>query len=195
MKKDSWIKKYTLLVLHKVARYTKQQKLFWLFLIGLVFFMLVLPVVKISPADPTVGSRTIFLVSWAFGKTNIILWISVLLLLGRNLSFSIKSLVTTYFGFRDSDALLNFGLLWIITSVYLAIGDTISLFTETTTIQVSKFGYNFILLLLLVGLLLSLWSVVKKAQWQGKTKIVNIVDDEEKKSEAKQTVKWLFGGE
>jgi hypothetical protein len=63
MQVDQKWKKYVLLLLHKIGRYTKQQKLFVLYLFVLIFFMVILPVVRISPADPAAPSRMIFLVS------------------------------------------------------------------------------------------------------------------------------------
>lgn len=144
------IKKFILLVMHKIARYTKQQKMFVLYLLVLVFLMFVLPIAKVSPADPESSTRFVFLLSGAFGKTTILIVLSVLVLLGWNMSFRFKNFVTTYFGFKEDESLFNFGILWLIVSMYLAINDTIGLFTETTTIQVSLWGYNITLLVLLV---------------------------------------------
>lgn len=195
MQIDQKRKKYALLLLHKIGRYTKQQKIFVLYLFVLTFFVIVLPVLRISPVDPAMPTRIIFLVSWAFGKTTIVLLLSLLVLLWRNMSFRFKNFVTAYFGFKENESLFNFALLWIITSLYISIGDTIGVFTETTSIQVTRFGYNVVLLLLLVWLVLTLISLIKKAQWASKNKIVNIVESpEERVHKAHSTVKWLFGG-
>lgn len=190
------IKKFILLVLQKLARYTKQQKVFVLYLLVLVFLMFVLPIAKISPADPESPTRLVFLLSGAFGKTTLLIMISVLILLGWNMSFRFKNFITTYFGFKEDESLFNFGILWLISSMYLAINDTIGLFTETTTIQVSLWGYNLTLLVLLGGLILTLISLFKKATLSNKGKIVHIMDDEhnsERKAKAQETVKGLFG--
>lgn len=76
--------------------------------------------------------------------------------------------------------------------MYLTINDTIGLFTETTTIQVAGRGYSITLLFLLIGLVLTLISLFKKAQLSNKGKIVHIMDDEhsaERKAKAHETVK------
>lgn len=197
MVKEHAIKKFLLLILHKLARYTKQQKLFVLYLLVLTFFMLVLPVIKVSPADPDLPSRLVFLLSGAMGKTTLILLLSLLVLLGWNMSFRFKNFITAYFGFKDNESLFNFWFLWLITSIYVALSDTIWLFTETTSLQVTRWGYNFVLLLLIVGLVLTLISIVKKARSASHTKIVNIMDEQhdERAEKAKATVRGLFGEE
>jgi hypothetical protein len=195
LKIDQKWKKYAILLLHKIGRYTKQQKLFVLYLFVLIFFMIILPVVRISPADPSAPSRLIFLISGAFGKTTVVTLISLLVLLGWNTSFRFKNFVTSYFGFKENEHLFNFGFLWLITSLYVSIGDTIGIFTETTSVQVTRFGYNVVLLLLLFGLVLTLISLVKKAQTMSKNKIINIVESPEQRvAKAQTTVKGLFGG-
>lgn len=194
MQTDQKWKKYALLLLHKVGRYTKQQKIFVLYLFVLTFFIIVLPLLRISPADPAAPTRLVFLISGAFGKTTIVLLLSLVALLWRNTSFRFKNFITAYFGFKENESLFNFALLWVITSLYISIGDTIGVFTETTSIQVTRFGYNVVLLLLLVGLVLTLVSLIKKAQWASKNKIINIVESpEERVHKAQSTVKWLFG--
>jgi hypothetical protein len=183
-----------LLAMHKIARFTKQQKIFVIYLVLLTFFIVVLPIVRVTPTNPTLDSRAIFLLSGAFGTTAFVLLVSLIILLGRNTSFRFKALITTYFWFRDSDALLNFWFLWLITALYISIGDTISIFNETTTIQTTRGGYTFILLLLIVGLILTLVSVIKKAKTSNKGKVINIVSDKQQDDSLPQTVKWLFGG-
>lgn len=86
--------------------------------------------------------------------------------------------------------MFNFGLLWLITTLYISIGDTIAIFTETTSVQVTRFGYNTVLLVLLMGLILTLVSLIKKAKSMSKNTIVNIVETPEQRvSKAQNTVK------
>jgi len=60
---------------------------------------------------------------------------------------------------------------------------------------VTRFGYNVVLLLLLAGLVLTLVSLVKKAQLTSKNNIINIVaSPEERMHKAQTTLKGLFGG-
>jgi hypothetical protein len=157
--------------------------------------MIILPVIRISPADIAAPSRLIFLISGSLGKTAIVVLLSLLILLGWNMSFRFKNFITAYFGFKENEYLFNFAFLWIITALYVSIGDTISIFTETTSIQVTRFGYNVVLLLLIAGLVLTLVSLIKKAQYMSKNKIVNIVESPEQRvAKAQTTVKGLFGG-
>jgi len=114
-------KKYIMLLIHKVSRYTKQQQVFVLYLFVLMFCMIILPIIRISPADPEATSRFVFLVSSAFGKTTLFLLLTLVILVAWNMSFRFKNFITSYFGFKENESLFNFGLLWIITSMYISI--------------------------------------------------------------------------
>ena len=81
--------------------------------------------------------------------------------------------------------------------MFLGIGDAISVVgTSTQTIKVT-FGYNVIQLFLLLGLILTLISVLKHAKENAnKTKIVNVVDEDVMKDiQHKKSFKGLFNEE
>ncbi len=193
MRSEQKWKKYLVLLLHKIGRYTKQQKLFVLYLFVLIFCMVILPVLRIVPANPTASTRLVFLVSGAFGMTGWIALLNLLVLLGWNTSFRFKNFINSYFGFRENEHLFNFGILWVLIAAYISIGDTIGVFVQTTAVQVHRFGYNTVLILLIFGLILTLVSLLKKAKTMSKNTIVNIVDSEQRVAKAQTTVKGLFG--
>jgi len=178
---------------YKLNRYSKHQKLFVFYFILLAFFLIILPIVKSSPISWEWSTSYVFLLSGKFFKTMIIVFLSLSILLAWNLSFKFKSLVFTYFGFKENEALFNFWFLWVIITAYLAIWDTVKVINENTaTISVTS-SYYFIQILFLVWLVLTLVSILKWVKEWNKTRIVNMVDeDNTKEVRNRETLKWLF---
>jgi phosphate/sulfate permease len=82
----------------------------------------------------------------------------------------------------------------LIATAFLGISDTINVVSTTTqTIRVTG-AYYFIQIFILLGLVLTLLSVIKHAKENGnKTKIVNVVDEEAiREIHNKQSLKGLF---
>lgn len=179
-------------VFHKFTRFTKQQKVFVLYLFVLIFFMAVLPIMRISPVNAQ--SHAVRLLNIHLFKTLLIVVACLAVLVAWNVSFKFKNFVIGYFGFKENDALVNFGFLFLIATAFLTISDTISVVgTSTQAIRVT-WGYYFLQIFLLLGLILTLLSVIKHAKENGsRTKIVNVVDEEAIRDiHNKQSIKWLF---
>lgn len=179
----------------KFWRFTKHQKIFVLYLWALAFFLVILPLIKISPVNDI--SHSVWLFNGHLFKTLLIIFVSVAVLLSRNMSFKFKNFIIWYFGFKENDSLFNFGFLWIIATAFLGIGDAISVVgTSTQTIKLT-WSYYFIQLFLLLGLVLTLVSVLKHAKENAnKTKIVNVVDEDAIKDiQHKKSFKGLFDEE
>lgn len=157
-------------------RFTKDQKTFVLYLFGLAFLLLFLPVVSITPVAS--DAYKVRLLSGSFFTTMVIVFLSLAFLIGWNMSFRFKNIVINYFGFKENDDLINFTFLWIIITVFFAIWNTISLSnTVTSTISLTT-SYYFTRMYLLGGLIFCLYSVVKAAKsHSGKTKIINVIDE------------------
>ena len=113
------------------------------------------------------------------------------------MSFKFKNFVIGYFGFKENDSLFNFGFLWIIATAFLGIGDAINIVGTTTQTIKLTWSYYFIQLFLLLGLILTLVSVLKHAKENAnKTKIVNVVDEDAMKEiQHKKSFKGLFDEE
>jgi len=120
----------------RFSRFTKQQKVFVLYLFLLIFFMMILPIIKISPVNAV--SRSVWLFNIHLFKTLLIVLVCLIVLLARNMSFKFKNFVIAYFGFKENDALVNFGFLFLIATAFLSISDTINVVgTSTQTIKVT----------------------------------------------------------
>ncbi len=194
IKSTSYTKKLMKL-LHKFNRYNKREKWFMVYLLVLLFCLIFLPIVKISSLRWS-GWESFWLLSGTYFKTMLVIMISMIVLIWRNASFKFKNMFFSFFWWRDNEAIINFLFLFIITTAFFGITDTVSLTQrEISRISIS-FRWNFIQILLLVGLIMTLISVVKTAQetWK-KTKIINMVDEEHKKIDhTKDDIKkWLFG--
>lgn len=179
-------------VLAKFSKFSKHQKLFVSYLILLATFLILLPIINVSPVnDQWYNVRLIW---WNFFKTMIIILVSMIVLFGWNISFRFKNFIINYFWFKENDALVNFGLLWIVATSLISIWDTINTVNDVTQTISKTSSYYFIQIFILIGLVLTVISVVKHAkESSGKTKIVNIVnDDAVKDMQNKRSLKWLF---
>ncbi|MBU0627197.1 hypothetical protein KKG31_01645 [Patescibacteria group bacterium] len=78
MMKKTTFKGKALVLFHKFARFTKHQKVFVLYLCGLIFFLLFLPLIRVVPVEG--GSDSIWLLSGYFFKTMIVVLIALLVL-------------------------------------------------------------------------------------------------------------------
>jgi len=124
----------------------------------------------------------------------VIVFISVIFLIARNMSFSFKNIVINYLGFKENDDLINFAFLWIIITAFFAIGNTINLSGSVTSTITLTNSYYFTWMYLLGGLIFCLYSVVKSAKSHvGKTKIINVIDEKSFKDiDNKKSLHGLF---
>jgi len=163
MHKKSTGTKLLLRVFHKLARYTKQQKLFVIYLLVLFFFMVLFPVIKISPVNSDVVDR-IFFLSGPYFPLMIILYLCMGVLLLWNMSFRFKNMVIHSFGFKEDDALFNFGFLFVVLASFLAIGSTVGVSHRSTSTVSLTFWFYLMELLLVLGMVMTLLIVIKKAK-------------------------------
>jgi hypothetical protein len=179
-------------LLYRFSKYAKHQKIFVLYLFLLIIAFVILPLIKISPVNWWAYSVRLL---WGhLFKSMLVIFVTIIILLARNLSFRFKNFVISYFGFKENDSLLNFILLRIILTALLWISDTINVVNWVTQTIHLTWSYYFIQLLLLIWFVLTLISVVKNARenWN-RTKIINMADEETlKEISNKRSFKWLF---
>lgn len=179
-------------IFQKFMRFTKDQKTFVLYLLGLAFLLLFFPLVSITPVSDS--SYSVWLLSGYFFTTMVIVFLSMGFLLGWNMSFRFKNIVINYFGFKENDDLINFAFLWIIITAFFAIGNTVNLSGAVTSTITLTTSYYFTRMYLLGGLIFCLYSVVKAAKSHaGKTKIINVIDEKSFKDiDNKKSLHGLF---
>ncbi len=182
---------------YKFTNYTKNQKVFTLFLLIFEFVFVCFHLVKIKGLTDNESKKTILFLGTTYFKSMVIVFSSMLFLLGWNMNTRFKGFIVNFLGFRESEPMLNFAFLWIIASAFMGITDTLGMLNDITErISLAWWG-KFMLILLLVGLILSFIEVWKGANKNSqKTKILNIVDeDAPKKVENKRAVQHLFEDE
>lgn len=165
------------------------------YLVLLSAFLILFPIINVSPVND--GWYNVWLLWWNFFKTMVIILISMLVLFGWNVSFKFKNFIINYFWFKENDALINFWLLWIIATSFISVWDTINTVNDITQTITKTSYYYFIQIFILIWLVLTVISVIKHAkESSGKTKIVNIVNEDAIKDiQNKRSLKWLFENE
>ncbi|MDR0860101.1 MAG: hypothetical protein LBO09_03840 [Candidatus Peribacteria bacterium] len=65
------------------------------------------------------------LFSTAYFRSLIVILVSLIFLLGWNISMKFKSFVVYLFSLREDEPLVDFAFLWVIASVFMGIVDTV----------------------------------------------------------------------
>lgn len=191
------IKKNAERYFHKFGNYTKAQKFFTLFLFVFAFVLVAFPLVTVKGLGSSDG-QTLWLLGKTYFKSMIIIFSSMIFLIGWNTNVQFKAFIVKFLGFRENEPILNFAFLWIITSTFMGILDTIGLLPTVTDRISLAWGGKIMLILLLIGLVLSFIDVVKSANKNSqRTKIINLVDEEMIKTpvENQKRIQHLFEDE
>ncbi len=196
MRKKKNITDTILKILQKFTRFTKEQKWFIIYLAVLVFFVWLFPIVYVNGIGDT-DSYSIWLFSSVYFKTAVFIFLILGVLVGWNISFRFKNLMIRYLGFRNDDNLINFFLLWVVVVAFFGITDTLSVINGVTSRISLTFWAYLIQIILLVGLVLNLWLVIKDAKDNGKkAKIITMQDQDEYHHEVgekdKEQLRGLF---
>ena len=175
----------------KWKRYTKLEKIFFVYLLAIFLIELFLPIMLVWGKSYTFINKTFF-------TTSIILFLTLLFLLLWNLSYRIKSFIKSIFGFNQNDAILNFGIFFIHAVILMHVQDFLSLlsYNLSSSLYTIKYGFYVLAIFLVIGMIWSLFLAVnlslnflnKKRTSYSKV-IANPVIEEEKE---KKEVKTLF---
>lgn len=189
------IKRFISKIFHKFDRYGKNQRLFILYLILLAFCLVFFPIVSVT-SSWAIEWYSVRLISWYYFKSMLIIFLSLAVLILRNVSFRFKNFIITYLWFKENNYIVNFWFLRVITTAFFWITDTINVIDWIKSVN-TTWTAKFVQILLLLWLIFTLVSVVKWAkQNSSKTKIVNIVDENViKENQNKRVFKWLFDEE
>lgn len=184
---------------HKLSRFNLREKVFLVYLVVLVIFLLLTPVINITSLRWAATSKSFWIFwSWEYLWTMFIILLSLIVLVWWNMSVKFKNLFSMYFGWKENDSLINFLFLFIIITAFLSIKNTVNIASSATSTITFTWRWVFVLVLLLIGIGITLVSVVKWAQitWK-KTKIINIVDEDHNQLESTkdEIKKWLFNDE
>ncbi|GHW02508.1 hypothetical protein AGMMS50249_2940 [candidate division SR1 bacterium] len=163
---------------NRFSNYHNSKKRFIVYLIVLTIVLIFFSMVKISADINGDGGGNFMLLSGAYIRSFIIVALSLLFLLGWNISVKFKKIIMQFFSLREEEPLVDFIFLWIITSVFMGIVDTVSIAQNLSPRIFMTRGAIFAQLMLMGGLVRSfvtLWMNAKKTS--RRTKILNIPDE------------------
>ncbi len=163
---------------HKWGRYSKTEKIFIIYAIILGACLLFMPIITISPISNE-PAKVFGLINTYFIKSNIIIFLSFIILVGWSISYRFKAFLNQVIGFKENDMLFSLALLMMMTTSFVSIGDVTFLIKNNFTYTISLTNrYYFISLLLLLGIIYTLWQVLSQARHISRANMVNIHDDD-----------------
>ncbi|MCR5413088.1 MAG: hypothetical protein K6E76_09175 [Patescibacteria group bacterium] len=116
--------------------YNNSKKWFILYLVILAIFLIFFPIVKLTRVIKTsTETEFIALLSGTYLRSLIVVLISLIFLLGWNISIKFKKKIIELFSLREDEPLIDFALLWVITSVFMGILDTIGIVKNASDIN------------------------------------------------------------
>ncbi|MDR0607579.1 MAG: hypothetical protein LBG52_04410 [Candidatus Peribacteria bacterium] len=170
--------KFTKKLWKRFSNYNHAKKWFVLYLIILTIILLLPPIVKINGMSGIEGSQYSLLFSSAYFRSLIVILISLLFLLGRNISMKFKSFVVYLFALREDEPLVDFAFLWVITSVFMGIVDTVGVahvISERISLTSRAITSEILLGIGLIRSFVSLWLAAKKNS--KKAKILTVIEE------------------
>jgi len=177
--------KFPKVVSKKWKRYNKFEKIFIIYLFALAVLEFTLPFLKIEWVSYS-------FINLNFTTTSIVLIFSLAFLIARNVSFTVKWLVKSVFGFYENEAIANFWVLFLHAILLIYTKDIISIlaFTQSAEFYKLDWGYYFLWGFIIIGLLWNLFLAIsnssllnsKKSNY---SKIVWIYEEENKTTQTK----------
>lgn len=133
-----------------------------------------MPIISISPlADEP--AKMFGLLNSYFIKSNVIIFLSFIILIGWSISFRFKAFLNQVIGFKENDMLFSLAMIMMMTTAFVAIGDVTFLVKNNFTYTVSLTNWYYLIsLLLLIGIIYTLWQVLSQARHMGRANMVNI---------------------
>ncbi len=164
---------------HKWGRYSKTEKIFIIYAIVLGVCLLFMPIITISPIAQE-SAKVFGLINQYFIKSDIIIFLSFFILVGWSTSYRFKAFLNQVIGFKENDMLFSLAMIMMMTTAFVAIGDITFLVKNNFTYTVSLTNWYYLIsLLLLIGIIYTLWQVLSQARHIGRANMVNIHSDED----------------
>lgn len=105
---------------HKWGRYSKTEKLFIIYAVVLGICLIFMPIITISPiADEP--AKVFGLLNSYFIKSDIIIFLSYIILIGWSLSYRFKAFLNQVIGFKENDMLFSLAMIMMMTTAFVAI--------------------------------------------------------------------------
>lgn len=187
----SWTKNSTL---NYFKNYSLLEKAFLLYSFLLVILLVAIPLFSTGSLSTTETTTYWFFSSWMW-KTNILTLVAIAFLIGWNISPKFRQKVQDFVGFRSSEGFVNFLVLFMLTLLMFGMHDTVSVYTNNFSQRVdTTTGFNFILIYLIIGLILSLVSSWKQTHATHTPNEVEVpLEEDMSQTEAFKKVEEEFG--
>lgn len=153
-----------------------------------------MPIITISPIAEE-SARIFGLFNSYFLKSDIIIFLSFIILVGWSISYRFKAFLNQVIGFKENDMLFSLAMIMMMTTAFVAIGDVTFLVRDNFTYTVSLTNWYYLIsFLLLIGIIYTLWQVFSQARHMGRANMVNIhsTREEDKEEFASHLKKGLF---
>lgn len=179
------MKKFPKIVSKKWKRYNKFEKVFIIYLFLLAALEVILPFLKIEWINYS-------FINLKFTTTSMILLFSIAFLIARNVSFTVKWIIKSIFGFYENEAIANFWILLLHATLLIYTKDIISILAYTQSAELYKlnwwyyFLWGFIIIWLIWNLFLAISnSSLLSSKRTNYSKIIWIYEEENKTTSAK----------
>jgi len=182
--------------LKKWSRYTKFEKIFILYCIILLVVSVSLPIITYKISMTNEDFIKLYMRDMSMIKTFVVFAVLFIFLILWNISFRFKRIINILIWFKESDALMNFVVLLVMSLQFLTIWDITVLLKDRilwdSLILTNR--YYIIWIWLILWLAWNLLIALDISKIKKKSQIVNVMnqsnDEEEKKQDEK--LKWLF---
>ena len=176
----------------KWNRFDKLEKWFIVYCLILIISIFSFPIITINPAS---WPETQFYIFSTYTITTflVILFLLIFLLLW-NSSFRFKKLIHILVGFKENDAILNFGILLIMIVTYISISDTVSLLRENVSYSIWLGIWYYITgIIIIIWLIWNLFLALNLSKSNKKNKIINIIQKNNNNADhTNDSIKSLF---
>jgi len=181
-------------VVWKWNRFDWIEQWFILYCFLLAAVIIFSPIIQIIPLNGG-QIQNYYILNKYMIEIDIIIISSLVFMIIWNLSFRFKSLINILIWFKENDALLNFLILFLISTSFLSVSTTIKLLKNnfSNSIQLTYY-YYLVWWLLIIWLLWNLLLALKLSKWKRKWQIINIsnYDHTKKQEDEEKFIKWLF---
>ncbi|UFX83087.1 hypothetical protein [Candidatus Absconditicoccus praedator] len=178
--------------LKKWNRFDGIEKGFIIYLLVLIITIFSFPIIEVSPTGTDEVINFFIFNSYTI-TTFLIISIFLVFLVLWNTSFRFKKLIHILVGFKENDAILNFGILLLITISYISISDVVNLLRENVSYSIGiGYGYYITGFVLIIGLIWNLFLALNLSKDKKKNKLINVIQKGQESNSQKDHIKSLF---
>ncbi|MBS8121582.1 hypothetical protein [Candidatus Vampirococcus lugosii] len=185
------INKFPKTAASKWQRYTNIERGFMIYIVLLILSILIFPVYHINWGG--VDKEVFRLFDIYSISTSIFIIFCVVFLIFWNISFRFKKIIYILLGFKENDALVNFGILLILIVSYISIADAVLMIGLYDAYVGFSSGYYISGLLLIFGLIRNIVLAIDLSTNKKKNRMINIKSNlSNNKDDDQEKIKSLF---